>query len=446
MVMPNLYKLADTAYANNHQFFLDGSPNVGDIFVNGAWKTILVAGLGGGGRGYYALDITDPDSPVALWEFTDTDLGLTYGNPVITKRADGTWVVVFTSGYNNNVGGGDGNGHLYALNANTGAFANTAAGQPLKIPTYTSGTTPAGTPGTPSGLNKLNAWVDSPIDNTAKRFYGGDVLGNLWRFDIDGLLVPKEAALRLAQLTIGTTPQPITTEPQLAEITANGSKRVVVLVGTGKYLGTSDLSNQDRQSVYALKDSLGATGLGDVRAGGTLVTQTLTETVNANNQRIRRASSNPVDWSVKNGWMIDLPTAGERVNVDMLVQFNTLVVATNIPSSDACSVGGESWLFQLGLGTGGANASAPDQAVASFQGTAMTAGLSFMQLNSDPSGGSGGSGGGSGGSGGSSGAGGGGAGQICRNDIAGNINCMPLNPPSGSSGTPRRTSWRELAN
>ena len=30
------------------------------------------------------------------------------------------WVVAFASGYNN-VSGGDGNGHLFVLNANTGA-------------------------------------------------------------------------------------------------------------------------------------------------------------------------------------------------------------------------------------------------------------------------------------------------------------------------------------
>ena len=32
------------------------------------WRTVLVAGLNAGGRGYYALDVTDPDNPKALWE------------------------------------------------------------------------------------------------------------------------------------------------------------------------------------------------------------------------------------------------------------------------------------------------------------------------------------------------------------------------------------------
>ena len=69
-----------------------------------------MGGLNHGGRGYYALDITDPTTPTLLWEFTttagngstkDDDLGYSYGNPVITAKADGTWVVLVTSGYDN---------------------------------------------------------------------------------------------------------------------------------------------------------------------------------------------------------------------------------------------------------------------------------------------------------------------------------------------------------
>ncbi|QJW83523.1 hypothetical protein HK414_03250 [Ramlibacter terrae] len=52
--------------------------------------------------------------------------GLTFGNPVITKRGNGDWVVVFGSGYNNGnqtdgTPAGDGNGHLFVLDAFTGA-------------------------------------------------------------------------------------------------------------------------------------------------------------------------------------------------------------------------------------------------------------------------------------------------------------------------------------
>ncbi|MBK7423648.1 MAG: hypothetical protein IPJ48_11420 [Propionivibrio sp.] len=112
MVIPNLYKLADKNYKNKHRYYVDATPVVGDICVSdcgnaalAVWKTILVGGLARGGRGYYALDITDPTptptTPKALWEFTNDDLGYTYGNPQIVKLSNGTWVVLVTSGYNN---------------------------------------------------------------------------------------------------------------------------------------------------------------------------------------------------------------------------------------------------------------------------------------------------------------------------------------------------------
>ena len=81
------------------------------------WKTIIVGGLNGGGKGYYALDITDPANPAVLWEFTNANMGYSYGNPRITKLKTGPWVVLLTSGYNN----ADGVGRLFVIHAYTGA-------------------------------------------------------------------------------------------------------------------------------------------------------------------------------------------------------------------------------------------------------------------------------------------------------------------------------------
>ncbi len=71
-VLPRLYKLADSNYAQLHEYYVDGRPIRDDVFdtATGQWKTILVGGLNKGGRGYYALDITNPTTPKALWEFT----------------------------------------------------------------------------------------------------------------------------------------------------------------------------------------------------------------------------------------------------------------------------------------------------------------------------------------------------------------------------------------
>ncbi|MDO8305048.1 pilus assembly protein [Herminiimonas sp.] len=421
MVLPNLYKLADKNYPANHQYYVDGAPTVGDICSKapGAacaaneWKTILVGGLNSGGKGYYALDITDPANPKALWNFTDAndvDLGYSYGNPVITKRLDGTWVVVFTSGYNNHTGSGDGKGHLYVLNANTGVLLS-------KLDTTAGDTT------TPSGLAKINAWVDSLSDNKAKRFYGGDLLGNVWRFDPDDRIAPTgNKVTLLAELgnvsPIGT--QPITIKPELTEVTSAGVSYPVVNVASGRYLGISDLTNTSIQSIYALKDNLTETGLGKVRTAGVLVQQTLTTSADGTT---RTTSSNAVDWASKSGWYMDLnpgnKSPGERVNVDMQQQLGLLTVAGNVPKDDACTPGGYAWIYSLDFKTGQFVEGATGN-IAGRRQAGLVAGLKTLKLNTGKT-------------------------VTLITDTGGTITVMddPSSNPGSGNGA-RRVSWREL--
>ena len=92
--------------------------------------------------------------------------------------ADGTWVVlVRTSGYNNIANedgtGGDGVGRVYVLDAVTGTLIRS-------ISTGVGDTTD------PSGLAQITAQVVNPSsDNTIEAVYGGDLYGNLWRFDVN---------------------------------------------------------------------------------------------------------------------------------------------------------------------------------------------------------------------------------------------------------------------
>ncbi|MCZ7654381.1 MAG: PilC/PilY family type IV pilus protein [Rhodocyclaceae bacterium] len=66
-IYPDLHKLADSNYGNNHRYYVDGSPESGDVYIGDQWRTILVGVLNKGGRGYYALDITEPTNPLVLW-------------------------------------------------------------------------------------------------------------------------------------------------------------------------------------------------------------------------------------------------------------------------------------------------------------------------------------------------------------------------------------------
>jgi Tfp pilus tip-associated adhesin PilY1 len=383
MVFPHLYKLADKNYKNKHRYYVDGSPVSADICTSNCstgaatWKTILVGGLGRGGRGYYALDITDPTSPKALWEFTDTNLGYSFGSPQIGKLADGTWVVLVSSGYNNianeDGAGGDGVGRLFVIDAADGTLIRT-------ISTGVGDTT------TPSGLAKITAQVINPdSDNTIEAVYGGDLLGNLWRFDVNNNIGATgfDAQLLAAFRDGAGNAQPITTKPQVTSIPATGEK--LIIVGTGSYLALSDATDTNTQSVYAIKDPRTAGGTaataifdnpgGSPRVVGTstagFVRQIFTEetcpagtapTICVAGETVRTATANPVDFATKNGWFFDLVTTSERANTDIALGLGALVINTNVPSVEACEVGGTSYQYDLNYLTGsaiGATSSSP---------------------------------------------------------------------------------------
>jgi len=65
--------------------YVDSSPSVSDVYINNQWRTVLVCGQGEGwGQRpdgyqngvtnnkhyyYFALDVTDPENPIPMWEF-----------------------------------------------------------------------------------------------------------------------------------------------------------------------------------------------------------------------------------------------------------------------------------------------------------------------------------------------------------------------------------------
>lgn len=359
-VLPNLYKLADKQYATQHQYFADGTPVVQDVYIGGSWRSILVAGLGGGGRSYYALDVTDPSNPKALWEFSDSNLGLTYGKAEIGKLRDGTWVVIFASGYNN-VSPGDGIGRLYIVDAATGALIRS-------IQTVAGGT-PIGSTGTPSGFAHIRAWVEnSEVDSTIQRVYGGDNLGNLWRFDVNDIVgAPGYDSQRIATLKDRNgVAQPITSRPELGQV----GSYAMVFVGTGRYLGQTDLADTSPQSIYGVKDKLDDTDIGNPRTpANAFVEQTLTagscptgSNACAPGQVVRtNGTPNPVNLAINGGWFVDLPQTRERVNTDPQLALGTLVVSSNVvDSGNVCTVGGSSWANFFDYRTGAAVDSAKD--------------------------------------------------------------------------------------
>lgn len=153
--------------------------------------------------------------------------------------------------------------------------------------------------------------------------------------------------------------QPITSRPELGLI----KNTPVVFVGTGQLLGASDLGTTGTQSIYAIKDRLGATDYGNPRTAtdASFVAQTMTvggacpagNTYCIEGQTMVSVSKNAVDWATQDGWYVDLPVGGERVNTDMTLLSGTLVITTNTPLSGACVPAGVSYSYALDYLTGG---------------------------------------------------------------------------------------------
>lgn len=188
--IPNnlLYKLKrmrvldpDCGYYLNHEFFVDGTPAIQDVYFGGGWHTVVVCGQGSGwGKNqkcyYFALDVTDPESPQPLWEFTDTHMGETWSVPAIGKvESLSKWVVFFGSGYDNDPTETVGH-YFYAVDVETGQLISS-----FEI-------AESGEPASPFGIQNTlpgsPAIVDKDNDGFIDVVYFSDLLGRLWKMDL----------------------------------------------------------------------------------------------------------------------------------------------------------------------------------------------------------------------------------------------------------------------
>ncbi|HET9643340.1 MAG TPA: PilC/PilY family type IV pilus protein [Burkholderiaceae bacterium] len=345
-----LASLGNPGYS--HHYFVDATPEVRDIDFNRThgsagtapdWRTLLVGGLGKGGKGYFAIDVTYPrdwssDTAVAgkvLWEFSDSRLGYTYSTPTLVKTRKYGWVVVFTSGFSNS----DGKGYFFFVNPRTGVVLEAVE-------------TPEGSEAQPLDMAFHTAFIPDYTDFTADAIYAGDLRGNVWRVDVSGTSSDYEVT-KIAHLTdANETPQPVTTAPTV-EIEPNSKKRYV-LVGTGRLLADSDISNANVQSFYAINDGTSSSGgfytSSSLPGGGSFpVTRGQLE---ANTDLLAGIGSAP---SHVMGWYLDLGVTNniaERVNVQPSVNNGVLTFAANLPNGEVCAPSGTGTMYAVSLAAG----------------------------------------------------------------------------------------------
>ncbi|MFN0182203.1 MAG: pilus assembly protein [Aquabacterium sp.] len=294
---------------------------------------LLVGGLGAAGRSYFAINVTTPsgisESQAAgnvLWTFPTTgdtanraNMGYTLGKPLIVKSRDDGDVVLVTSGYDNGLSLGDGRGRMWMLNATTGAVIHEFV-------------TTEGSPGNEAGLAQLSALRDA---NGVQYVYGGDLKGNVWKFD----LLNKTTSL-LATLVDGSNNrQPVTAAPELTEVEGN----IVILVGTGRLLDITDFGNSAVQTFYAITD--GAT-ISNLRGS---LTQRIYTRDSGSPTLDGSITGADMDWGTSRGWYMDLP-AGEQSNTNPTVAYGAVAFVTNVNGGSNCAQ--SAFLYLLDVGTG----------------------------------------------------------------------------------------------
>ncbi|MDI9246783.1 PilC/PilY family type IV pilus protein [Marinobacter sp. CHS3-4] len=340
----------------SHRFYLDGTPQIQDAYVdkngNGSaeWRTILVGTMGAGGKTVFALDVTDPGefspSEDVMWEFQHANLGYGVTDARIARLEDGRWVALFGNGYN----GANDQASLFVVDLSDGSLIR-------ELQTGVGSSTAS------NGLAAPTIGSFPERDAVSRYAYAGDLLGNLWRFDITGTRSSSWSTTKVftAASPAGNT-QPITVAPRVA-INPNDDEELVVTFGTGSFIRSGDENDNDIQTFYAIKDNLTEFNL----SRSDLLQQTITtqETVTVERDdgsdqtyTLRDTSSNEL--TDEKGWYLDLAyngiKSGERVISRAAFPFgvysNRVRFNTVIPDTDPCGSSRTGFLMDLKLTTG----------------------------------------------------------------------------------------------
>lgn len=369
-VMDKMTTLMDNSPADDHPYTVDGAPvayivdtdNDGTIGkdINGAAdpsdKAYVFFGLRRGGKAYYALDVTNPDSPRLLWTLDNSgdfaELGMSFSTPrvgTVKFGATPTPVIIFGGGYDadkdsGNADDNEGNA-IFLVNAETGALVWKA--------TYGGGTGPQSSTvyhhnGMVDSIPSDLAAIDTNTDGNIDRLYVGDSGGTVWRVDLP------ESTSDLRGSTWFVSELANLGRDDLSPLSNSNDRRffhrpdfVLSKDGIGAFDGVvigSGNRADPRDTVaanwfYLLKDRNVVTGTvatspfnhRDYNAGSnTLGLGDITDTC------INESSCTA---DVSNGWKLELEQPGEKALAPALTTFGTVFFTTFLPEGSAAQAG-----------------------------------------------------------------------------------------------------------
>jgi type IV pilus assembly protein PilY1 len=370
------------------QPFVDGSPFVGDVKVNNSWATYLFSSLGRGGKAIFALDVTKAGTvstdannvatvsgseldqaraaSIFKWQLTDADdadLGYVVSEPTTNRSTNQAGQIAmmnngrFAALFGNGVESSKGNAALFIVFADGSAAGNGGKYKKLVVPTVS--TTACTQPSTPyagycNGMGQVT-WVDTNNDRVADYIYGGDLKGNLWRFDVTSSDATNWSVSYFQQplfkaVDASGNALPITGAPEARYHPLGG---VMVGFATGAAMYAADFPKTTRTNAmfgiwdnpnfnttkYATSSAM-ASAL--PRGLGSLATRTL---VNFNGDDTKRyVTGDAVDWTTQKGWVMPFNVSSEMGLNNMTIANSQLLTVTVSPApaktgadSDACT-------------------------------------------------------------------------------------------------------------
>lgn len=331
-----------------HRYFVDGPIHETDVYdaVNRRWNN-LVQGFGGaGGKYLYSIrmpvvDWTSGSEPSPLtkaqstpgaadiwWEINSVSAGFEEMGYIITKpetglTRDGAWVTIFGNGYESK----SGKAQLFIVDAMTGSLIK-------KIDTG------VGSPSSPNGLGGIGVVRDGHQRIVAA--YGGDLQGNMWKFDLSSATTSGWAVAFGGQPLVtvknsSNQPEPISAKPNFRAFPTSG---VMVLFGTGKLFQQGDEKDTGARTLYGIWDRV-AVGGGPGTVADTVTSLALLSTQkavvdpipNSVGATYRRLLVAAVDYKTQRGWRLPLVIAeGERSIDQPQVRFDSVLMQTVTPT------------------------------------------------------------------------------------------------------------------
>ena len=269
-----------------HPYTLDGAPVAfiwdknydGNIVANDGDRVFLYVGMRRGGKAYYALDVTNPESPRLMWTIDKSgdfaELGYTFSNPRVglVRTASGPRpAVMFAGGYDTNkdtrgsVGTNDSEGNaLFVVDAVTGGLIWKA-----RRGTGGAGNTVFEHPRLTDSIPSTLTVADTDGDGFTDRMVVGDTGGNIWRADIGGDDTSKWKLSLLASVgrhasgsTGIVTDRRFFHRPDLVPSKDGYGLFDGVVIGSGNRANPLDSGGVTSDYMYMIKDRATAVGSG----------------------------------------------------------------------------------------------------------------------------------------------------------------------------------------